>query len=1393
MAWADGGGEAPSSITVQYEGLPVINGKIVAGSGDTFRLRAYDQDGKETPVTWKNESTWACTVNETTGEVTIIAALGSGSTSYMYFSAVSTLNPEVKSASIKVEATGYQISDSGLTVTLSEDGQIAKTVDVRGGVSGYNQWSYDAAAADGIASAANDPGTGSSMKFNCFRPGSFDVSVKVDSNETLTDTKTVFINGVAVETEAGERTKTYLTMSEDGEKPEVQLIAFCESGKSITRWTSSNEQIATVDETGKVTAQGIGTAIIRAEDNAGGKGGIKVVVESSDTPYFEGLEFMTSALENGAWKSGETFSPTRTSYVLPIRTYSTSTLTLLAGTLYNTDKYAAAASYTDINGKELNVAIGSGSQTKLEGIPFDSSELKITIWDKVDTEHKTEYVFHVTRPRDTTKTIKSNGIVLSPVGRSLTATKYNGQAEGTMFRASEDGSLASGTGVYSGAYWYRTYALDELKNFKLNITGNTAYTHIRYSTDGGETWKELAQGGGITAEIAFPEKDGEENPVVKTRIQILDDKTYDENVKAGKDGFEGSGEAVTEYVLWTEQLGNVTAGAQITEAATEEGDWYPAFRPGVYTYNIVVPNGTTAMELKYKAAENAVVKLGSAVQEADASGYYTLSLKTSAQTLTVTSEKGVVNTYSFKLQAKSKYDVPDKVVDYLCINSQYTNGGYGIQPEVTLGGLLKSLGNFGGYITYYYENGLVDDPNNKYGIDFYVYGNANKDTSTATKTSFFEPGQVWVSEDGSSWYALAGSAHYEDGVDWNYTVEYRKLDSGKTAWTDSRGNSNEGKSYTGNYPSAEKYYLNQSVKSDVITLSGIILPARSGDIAVSGQATDAYPIRWGYADCFANSTLGVDVNPYLDNSNFDLQTNGFDLEWAVDEEGNPIDVSNREFHYVKIQTASNIWHTSFGEKSTEITSVIRTAEQSEAVGRTNLPGGVSISDGSAVKNIAFHEGQQIYEADLGDMKYVSIAVKGAAEDANIYVNNERIGADGAAEGIKVTKESGTKLVRILVQEGEKEPQIILLKLTGSAEESDELIEGVKINVSGTGRQADTVDGTVYTSSVGHRIDKIGIVPVMKSSASYTVNGSEVETEYVLEYGENLFEIAAEDETGKTQTVTLKITREEAPPVSENKITVYFVLYGDELHGDNGTVHTYRNDRSDLEIWAPNKAYEVPEGSTVLDVFEQAASFNNLTYVNVGGNYISSVNGLSEFSNGSLSGWMYLLNGSHPEFGIAEQIVKNGDQIVFHYTDDYTKEEGSEKWDYPYEPGTESAVDEVTADDGQDKLDKLIRGVKNTTLKVTSKKVSKGIQITWTKSRGYKVDYYEVFRSTKRYSGFGKTAFYTTKNAENPTKTWYVNTKDLKEGTRYYYKVRGVRMLDGEKYYTQWSSKAWRIA
>lgn len=104
--------------------------------------------------------------------------------------------------------------------------------------------------------------------------------------------------------------------------------------------------------------------------------------------------------------------------------------------------------------------------------------------------------------------------------------------------------------------------------------------------------------------------------------------------------------------------------------------------------------------------------------------------------------------------------------------------------------------------------------------------------------------------------------------------------------------------------------------------------------------------------------------------------------------------------------------------------------------------------------------------------------------------------------------------------------------------------------------------------------------------------------------------------------------------------------------------------------------------------------------------------------------------------------------------------------------------------------KTTAGVKNTTIKLSSAVTKKGsIKLSWTKSKGYKLDYYEVFRSVKKNSGYGKAAYYKTKTA---SKTTFTNTS-VKKGTRYYYKVRGVRVIDGKKIYTQYSNKTWKTA
>ncbi len=105
--------------------------------------------------------------------------------------------------------------------------------------------------------------------------------------------------------------------------------------------------------------------------------------------------------------------------------------------------------------------------------------------------------------------------------------------------------------------------------------------------------------------------------------------------------------------------------------------------------------------------------------------------------------------------------------------------------------------------------------------------------------------------------------------------------------------------------------------------------------------------------------------------------------------------------------------------------------------------------------------------------------------------------------------------------------------------------------------------------------------------------------------------------------------------------------------------------------------------------------------------------------------------------------------------------------------------------------KIIESVE--ALKITASSTAKkgSITVKWTvKGDSSVADGFQVYRSLKMNSGFGTKAFFTT---TDNTKRTYKNTKSLKKGTRYYYKIRAYKVVDGVKYYSDWSNKAYRIA
>ena len=97
---------------------------------------------------------------------------------------------------------------------------------------------------------------------------------------------------------------------------------------------------------------------------------------------------------------------------------------------------------------------------------------------------------------------------------------------------------------------------------------------------------------------------------------------------------------------------------------------------------------------------------------------------------------------------------PSRVVSYLPLGQFARGSGWGDATGKFTGGYSAtgvSLGALGGYIEFEFADGITNDSNNPYGVDFVVYGNAFNGNP--------EAGAVQVSEDGKKWYELTGSMY----------------------------------------------------------------------------------------------------------------------------------------------------------------------------------------------------------------------------------------------------------------------------------------------------------------------------------------------------------------------------------------------------------------------------------------------------------------------------------------------------------------------------------------------------------------------------------------------------------------------------------------------------------
>jgi hypothetical protein len=574
---------------------------------------------------------------------------------------------------------------------------------------------------------------------------------------------------------------------------------------------------------------------------------------------------------------------------------------------------------------------------------------------------------------------------------------------------------------------------------------------------------------------------------------------------------------------------------------------------------------------------------------------------------------------------------PDRLIGYLPAAGQFVSEtGFrydGASPLQAYTHYLHflSLGGLGGYAVYEYDDRIVNDPHNPYGIDFIIYGNAFEGGKVN------EPASVEVSQDGTHWYYLAGQRHYELATLYKQT----QLIDGSLA--------------------------------DTMLLTG----------------PTSYPanVFFGYADVMSCSVepnaektwwvVGQPYNPYAANAVSANIGDMMDISWAVDSHGKPVYLDS--IKYVRLQNVIDADLGATGEVSTEIGAIVRTDKYKAqgAVGITEAPGVLTINGKSfselGLTPLSSLNGGQLtyYERDLqGLISTVNVTVDGADQD-NIYVNDQHY--TGEADYAGLLDGSYGRTVRVIVQNGNKEPRIYVVKCVNGGDPATSAdLDSIVVNA---GSVSLNQSGDSYTATVENSVQYVNFrVKALNSGATMKLDGTAISQDVAtdtlpLSVGANTFTLTITSADGSnTQTYSIVITRKSAG-TSTDAVTVTFRLIGSTLSGGDIDLGNgdYRGAR--YVTWIPTTTYTLARGSTMYDLFVQATSAAGLRSAGAGDNYVKTIYApsvlggyaLSEMTNGQRSGWMYTVNGSHPNVGLQDYTLTNGIRVVWHYVNDYSYE------------------------------------------------------------------------------------------------------------------------------------------
>ena len=289
-----------------------------------------------------------------------------------------------------------------------------------------------------------------------------------------------------------------------------------------------------------------------------------------------------------------------------------------------------------------------------------------------------------------------------------------------------------------------------------------------------------------------------------------------------------------------------------------------------------------------------------------------------------------------------------------------------------------TLGSYGGYVTFGFDHPLVNVPGE---YDLQIFGNAFGSDSVAVAGGSSEPGIVMVGVDsdgdgvpgdGDQWYELAGSEHSHVKTQKGFEITYYRpdddVDTPHVRWTcNSVDSLQEGYVHVNSFHTQP--YWPQWVDGDKMTFMGTKLRCNAQDVNGNGSYFLQYFFDWGYVDNRTDYDWLGDYDQAVRNK----MNLGFDLDWAVDADGNAVHLTHVDF--IKVYNGLLQECGWLGETSTEVKGAIDLhpdaplPEDPVVPGDVTGDGKVDVSDVNQVINMMLGKAEQTVRADVnGDGK-----------------------------------------------------------------------------------------------------------------------------------------------------------------------------------------------------------------------------------------------------------------------------------------------------------------------------------------------------------------------------------------------------------------------------------------